>query len=176
MVQWSDLDFRPFALACYCSKMGGALRVDLLNLLTHSKGIKCVLKCICCTMDSRISSGANSSPMIRAPLVSNSSLLLARQSLENWHIQEVIRCSLVQRNVSSSSGSLFIMVVKLISSEPRNDVFSSQGSGFSFNSGIFSTAALIPGSHPPNGFNWANFKLSQNNFLNASVLKAIWLG
>ena len=38
------------------------------------------------------------------------------------------------------------------------------------------TAALIPGSHPFNGFNLSNFKLSQKSFLNTSVLKAIWLG
>ena len=38
------------------------------------------------------------------------------------------------------------------------------------------TAALIPGSRPFNGSNWANFKLSQNIFLNTSILKAIWLG
>ena len=33
------------------------------------------------------------------------------------------------------------------------------------------TAALIPGSLPVNGFYKANFKLKQNNFLNASILK-----
>ena len=30
--------------------------------------------------------------------------------------------------------------------------------------GLSVTAALIPGSRPFNGFNWANFKLSQKRF------------